>query len=141
VFGTGGPFHYAWSVLGVVFVLAFALVYLPFVLRLESSTRRLFIVSGGLYVGGALGMELVQGWHDGLYGINGTTALITTVEEVLEMLGIVVFIYALLSRLGSYEAVVIFHPKEGKTTVRQPHRPLPESAKGSPPSTETKRQS
>ena len=106
VFGTGGIFHYAWSIAGLVFVLVFAAAYLPFVARLDAPTRRLFVAAGGLYVGGALGVEFVQGWHDGLYGVDGTTALITTVEEVLEMSGIVVFVYALLSRLGHYGSVV-----------------------------------
>jgi hypothetical protein len=116
VFGAGGIFHYAWSIAGLAFVLAFAAAYLPFVARLNASTRRLFVVSGGLYVGGALGMEFVQGWHDGLYGMDGTTALLTTVEEVLEMSGLVVFVYALLSRLGSHGSVVRFCVGAGEVT-------------------------
>ena len=116
VLGTGGIFHYAWSVLGLVFVLVFAAAYLPFVARLDAPTRRLFVVSGVLYVGGALGMEFVQGWHDGLYGMDGTTALLTTVEEVLEMSGVVVFVYALLSRLGSHGSVVRFRVGAGEGT-------------------------
>jgi hypothetical protein len=98
--GAGGLFHYAWTIVGIAFVLSFALAYLPFVANLDARTRRLFVASGGLYVGGALGMELIQGWHDSLYGMGGVTALITTVEEVLEMSGVVVFIYALLSYAG-----------------------------------------
>lgn len=114
--GAGGIFHYAWSIAGLVFVLVFAVTYLPFVARLDAPTRRLFVVSGGLYVGGALGMEFVQGWHDGLYGVDGTTALLTTVEEVLEMSGVVVFVYALLSRLGSYGSVVRIRVGAGEGT-------------------------
>ena len=138
VFGTGGIFHYAWSVLGLAFVLVFAAAYLPFVARLDAPTRRLFVASGALYVGGALGMEFVQGWHDGLYGVDGTTALITTVEEVLEMSGVVVFVYALLSRLGSQGSIMQFRVEE--EPVPQLQRAVPESAKVSP-STGTKRQS
>lgn len=100
VFATAGLFHYAWSILGIVFVLAFALAYLPFVASLDTRTKHLFVTSGVLYVGGALGMELIQGWHDSLYGVDGVTALITTVEEVLEMAGVVIFIYALLWYAG-----------------------------------------
>lgn len=138
VFGTGGIFHYAWSIAGLAFVLVFAVAYAPFVARLDARTRRLFVVSGALFVGGALGVELVQGWHDGLYGVDGTTALITTVEEVLEMSGITVFVYALLSRLGSYGSVVRFCA--GEEAIPQLQRALPESTKVSP-STGTKRQS
>lgn len=138
VFGTGGIFHYAWSIAGLAFVLVFAMAYLPFVARLDAGTGRLFVASGALFVGGALGMELVQGWHDGLYGVDGTTALITTVEEVLEMSGIVVFVYALLTRLGSHGSVVRFCA--GEEVAPQLQRALPESAKVPPP-TGTKRQS
>jgi hypothetical protein len=74
------------------------------------------VASGALFVGGALGMEFVQGWHDGLYGMDGTTALITTVEEVLEMSGVTVFVYALLSRLGSRGSVVRFCVGAGEGT-------------------------
>jgi len=119
-------------------VLAFAVAYAPFVARLDARTRRLFVVSGALFVGGALGMEFVQGWHDGLYGRDGTTALITTVEEVLEMSGVTVFVYALLARLGSYGVVVSF--RAGEEPDPQLQRAPPESAKVSPP-TGTKRQS
>ena len=125
VLGTGGIFHYAWSVLGLAFVAVFAAAYLPFVARLDAGTRRLFVAAGALFVGGALGMEFVQGWHDGLYGVDGTTALITTVEEVLEMSGVVVFVYALLSRLGSYRSAVRFHARDQK--------PVSEAARREPP--------
>ncbi len=128
VLGTGGIFHYAWSVLGLAFVLVFAAVYLPFVARLNAGTRRLFVAAGALYVGGALGVEFVQGWHDGLYGVDGTTALITTVEEVLEMSGLVVFVYALLSRLGSHGGVLL---PSGEKHGPQLQRAVPESAKAS----------
>ncbi|MEJ7840937.1 MAG: hypothetical protein WKF95_04145 [Rubrobacter sp.] len=108
VLDLGGVFHYAWSVVGLALVLAFVLAYPRFIAHLPTRTRRLFIVAAGLYVGGALGMELVQGWHDGLYGVDGVTALITTVEEVLEMSGVVVFVYALLS----YMSVIQVYAKD-----------------------------
>jgi hypothetical protein len=98
--GAGGLFYYTWTLVGIAFVLLFVLVYLPFVAHLPSETKRLFVLSGALYVGGALGMELIQGWHDDLYGVNFGTALLTTVEEVLEMSGVVVLIYALLAYAG-----------------------------------------
>jgi hypothetical protein len=42
-------------------------------------------------------MEMVQGWHDYHHGINGVISLLTHIEESFEMIGIIVFVYALLS--------------------------------------------
>lgn len=97
-----GALYFAWVVLGAAFVLAVGFGYLRFLLHLPPATRRGFIVAGGLFVGGALGMELAGGYVADYHG-QGTplyTAM-TTVEECLEMLGIVVFIHALLSYLGA----------------------------------------
>jgi hypothetical protein len=50
-----------------------------------------------LYIGGAVGFELVGGYYAELHGEkNLTFNLIATVEETLEMTGIVLFNYALL---------------------------------------------
>jgi hypothetical protein len=97
ILDVGGFFYYAWVIVGIAFVLIFALTYLSFVTQLPARTRRLFFIAGGLFVAGAIGMEMVQGWHDYHHGINGVTSLLTHVEESFEMIGIIVFVYALLS--------------------------------------------
>lgn len=66
---------------------------------LPSRTRRLFIVGGVVFVAEAISMEMIrgkywseQGWAiDGLDKIDVRYALIITVEELLEMFGIVIF--------------------------------------------------
>jgi hypothetical protein len=61
----------------------------------------LFFVSGSLFVLGAIGFELIGGQHADMYGTNNITyEIITTCEELLEMLGIALFIYTLLSFMG-----------------------------------------
>ena len=83
----------------VVFVFA----YLRFLFGLPARTRRLFLVAGSLYVGGAIGIELVGGRHAYLYGTqNMGYEMIVTFEEFLEMMGIVVFIYALMSYMAEH---------------------------------------
>jgi hypothetical protein len=75
-------------------------------------------------VGGALGMELVGGKYVSLYGAqNLGFAMITTVEEVGEMLGIVIFIYALMSYISAYM-------KEITVYVREEERPFTPEQKG-----------
>ncbi|MGB7442316.1 MAG: hypothetical protein WA919_14715 [Coleofasciculaceae cyanobacterium] len=94
-----GLFYSAWVLLGAGFVSLILLMYLKFIGHLPSKTRFLFILAGAMYVGGAIGVELLHGYYLELYGKDMAYALIATVEELLEMMGIVVFIYALFSYL------------------------------------------
>lgn len=97
-----GFLYFAWVIPYAAIVLIFVLAYLRFLLALPAKTRLLFLLAGSLYVGGAIGIELVEARYVSFYGesIIGQDmmfAVMTIVEEFLEMLGIVVFIYALLS--------------------------------------------
>ena len=95
--GTNGFLHFAWVIPVSVCVGAFALAYVKFLLHLPRKTARWFVFAGALYVGGALGVELIGGACADWYGFYSMRYLVAmTAEEVLEMLGIVVFIYALL---------------------------------------------
>jgi len=92
----------AWVIFGTIAVLIFLLAYLRFLAHLPIKTRNLFLIAGTLYVGGALGLELLAAWYYDLYSYrNLTYAMLVTCEEGFEMLGVVVFIYALFSYLGS----------------------------------------
>ncbi|MBD2102714.1 hypothetical protein [Leptolyngbya sp. FACHB-261] len=98
---TSGLLYQAWVIPGIAFVLLVLLVYLKFLAALPPKTLRLFLISGAIYLAGALGMELVGGYYSELHGEeNIAYAMITTLEECLEMLGIVAFIYTLLSYIS-----------------------------------------
>ncbi|MFW9261768.1 hypothetical protein [Nostoc sp. CALU 546] len=100
-FNTSGFLYYAWVIAGAIFVLLFLLVFGRFVTTLPGKTRRLFFISGTIYVAGAIATELVGGYYEYYYTPNSMLyVFITTIEEVLEMLGIVIFIYALLSYIS-----------------------------------------
>ena len=59
-----------------------------------------FAAAGAIYVGGAVGVELLGGLYASQYDVaTFAYALITTVEEGLEMLGVVLFLYAILGLL------------------------------------------
>lgn len=95
--------YFAWFIPYIIFVLLLVIVLLRFLFSLPARTRWLFILGGAVFLSGAVGMEMVggkywaeRGWAiDGSDEVNLTYALITTFEELLEMLGIVIFIYAL----------------------------------------------
>lgn len=92
----GGYFHFAWVIPGLIIVLAIVLIYIKFYINLPSKIRLLMGVAAVLYVGGAIGIEIIGGRYVTLYGMNMTFAVITTFEETFEMLGSSIFIYTLL---------------------------------------------
>ena len=100
--GSGDFFSHGWTIPAALLVFAFALTYLRFLAHLPTRTRLVFIVAGFIYVAGALGMENVSGGYELRHGReNMTYVMLAGVEEILEMLGVVVFVYALLSYLQS----------------------------------------
>ena len=95
-----GALHFVWVIPGGLFVLFTGLAYLGFLRHLEARTRWLFIQAGALFVFGAIGMEMVAGViaeSSGLESLHHTFS--QAVEETCEMLGVVLFIYALLDYL------------------------------------------
>lgn len=99
--GVSGPLYFAWVVPGGAFVVVIALAYRKFVFDLPAESRRLFIVAGALYLSGALGLEMIGGLWVDLYGQqNWIYQGIVTVEELLEMSGAILFLYALMRYLG-----------------------------------------
>ena len=98
-----GPLYFAWIIPYGFAVLLAGLLYLRFVLALRTRTRNLFIVAGALYVAGALGFELLGGWYMSRHGEleDLPYSFLVAGEEVLEMTGLVAFIYALLDFLAA----------------------------------------
>jgi hypothetical protein len=121
-FNTTGYMAFGWQIVAAPLVLLFALVYLRFLFRLPAPTRNRFIVAGLLYVGGALVVEGVSAnqWYlEG--GVTFGYLAIATVEELSEMLGVVVFIYALLAYLVEMQSSVTFQsPSLTQATPAQP---------------------
>ena len=104
----GGIFHYVWVIPAAVGLLLLGIVYARFLWHLQARWKGLFAISAALYVGGALGVEMVGGWYASKFTKSFTYELISTVEETLEMAGAAFFIYSLLDYLSSHvEGVVI----------------------------------
>ncbi|MGB2924321.1 MAG: hypothetical protein WBB82_03390 [Limnothrix sp.] len=92
-----GIFKFAWVIPGIILV-GFLLIYFwDFVHALPQRTKRLFILSASIYLSGAIGTELIGGAFFESYGPqNLVYSMIVTVEESLEMAGIILFIWTLL---------------------------------------------
>ncbi|RBI82601.1 hypothetical protein DRV85_18465 [Rhodosalinus halophilus] len=91
-----GAFHYAWVIPVGLGLLVLGAIYLRFFLRLPMRTRLLILGSAALYIGGALGAEMVGGAMVSAEGWSPRYALTTWIEETLELAGQVLFTYALL---------------------------------------------
>lgn len=93
-----GVFYYAWVIPAIIVTLVVAISFSGFLFRLPVKTRFATFLSAVLFIGGAIGVELIGGWFAELHGDgNLTYSMIVAVEESLEMAGVIIFIWALLS--------------------------------------------
>jgi hypothetical protein len=96
-FHTTGWFYLGWVIPGLLFVTVFALTYIRFLLALPRPIAWLFMVSGAVYVGGAVGFEMLKGEYAELHGMqNFTFHVLVTIGETLEMVGLSMFAYTLV---------------------------------------------
>lgn len=106
---TTGYLYYAWILPYAIFAGAVGLYFLGFLRRLPSRTRRLFIISGVVFVTAAIGFEPMQGRILKIYEIGHLyDKLLSCAEEFLEMASIVLFNYALSDFLAASRARISF---------------------------------
>ena len=104
-----GAIPYAWTMPVALFAALVGLAYLRFLLSLPPRTRVLLLVSGAIYVLGAVGMETVGLLYIVEFGKHaGALPLIKHLEEFLEMLGLTLFIYSLLAYTAGEGGVARF---------------------------------
>lgn len=97
----GGFLAFSWVIPAGVLLCLFVLGYLRFLAALPAASRRGFVISGAVYVLGAVGMEMVGGKCIALYTRESLQYLVVYhVEELLEMCGIALFNAALLEHLA-----------------------------------------
>jgi hypothetical protein len=105
---TSGLLYFPWVIPAFFLIIIFLVLFRKFILALPNKTKVQFILAGTVYVLGALGMELVGGYIADKYGYTTIYGLASTIEELLEMSGVVVFINALLNYLQSQASEVNF---------------------------------
>jgi hypothetical protein len=107
--GHVGIFTFSWVIPGMMVVFVLGLFYLKFWLHLPLKTRLIFLMAAVIYIGGAIGCELIGGRYAELYGQkNLTYSLMTTAEEGLEMAGVIVFVWGLLLYIADHYKEVRF---------------------------------
>jgi hypothetical protein len=105
-----GIFYFSWVIPAFGLLAGLGWYFVGFLRRLPPSTRRAFFVTGLLYLGGAVGVELIAGRHVEVHGYNNLPyAFLVVAEEGLEMTGVILFLKALLAYLREHYGEVNFH--------------------------------
>jgi len=99
----GGWFEYKWVIVGLAVVLILGISFFRFWLHLDNKSKILFLVSGALFFGGAVGVEMIGGhWAYSNGTKNFIYVLFTTLEQSLQYLGIATLVYTLMFYIRSY---------------------------------------
>ncbi len=97
-FTFSGYLFYSWIVPYFALLVVLFVLYFRFFLHLPTKVRYLMIGGGLIFALGALGFEAMAARLDELEGQDGLLyAAFATAEEIFEMVGLTVFIHALLS--------------------------------------------
>ena len=121
-FGTGGLLWFAWVIPGAAFVLTVGLIFGRFVFQQNRRVRNGIILSGFIYVGGAIGCEMPGGLLMERYGETSVAyTAMATIEECLEMIGLIVFSHTLLTlltaRVGEIRVTTSAHTVDNSAAI------------------------
>lgn len=96
-----GFLYYIGAVAAVPVVVILGLLFRGFLLSLPRVHRRRFLLAGALYIGATVVLEIIEGGYAYRYGINNPTyEVMTTIEELLEMTGLIIFVHGLLAYMS-----------------------------------------
>ena len=99
----GGWFQYKWVIVGLAIIAILGVSFFRFWLNLDNKYKILFLLSAGLFFGGAMGVEMVGGRWANAYGSrNFTYILFTTLEQGMQYSGLMTLVYTLLLYIKSH---------------------------------------
>ncbi len=101
---TSGLLYFAWIIPYIIFIVILFLVYLKFLKDLPRDIYLKFIASGSLFIFGGIIIESFGGKYmeSHLWQKDGMYFIMTTFEEMFEIIGISLFLYALLIYIQKY---------------------------------------
>lgn len=108
-FGSGGLLTNAWIVPAALLLPLVAVFFVPFLRELERDTRRRLLLAALVFLAGAMGMDAVSGREfDRSGGFSVLLVVLASIEEVLELLGTGLLLWALLGYLAQERAALHF---------------------------------
>lgn len=120
-----GIFYWIWVLPASVLVAVVSVSYARFVFSyLPAHTRNCTVLGAGLFVGGALGVEMLEARHVQREGMeNFAMGIYVLLEETLEKIGILVFLAGALeflrTRVGTVALEVVRTQPASQATRRQ----------------------
>ena len=127
-----GILYFAWVVPAIALVAVLGVYFLPFLRRLPRRTMIALVASGAIYLSGAIGVELFEGWwREGHSYRTIPFHLFVALEEGMEMAGVIILIHSLLHHLAGRYGDVQIHfegapeealalPRAGQPSPRSP---------------------
>lgn len=107
--------EYSWVIPGILIVLLLAIYYFPFIRHLPRRTMWLMVMSGFIFVIGAIGFEMLGSYAYNHFTLNSREyTVIVTIEEFFEMTGLILFIYTALDYLSKNHSPVSLRFHVGK---------------------------
>ncbi|MEM9882782.1 MAG: hypothetical protein AAF800_07685 [Planctomycetota bacterium] len=105
--GLGGLLYHAWVVPAAGVLVVLAVVCWPMLRRMSRPLRLGVIAAGAIFVGGAMGVEMVGGWLAESRGDREGWAyfVISGLEETMEMTGVAVLITSLAGEMRRSQPV------------------------------------
>ena len=89
---------FSWVIPACIAVLVLFLVLIPFFTKLESQMRKLLFIAAFVFLSGAVGMEMFGAYA--AINLHGNWYLLaSTIEEILEMCGVIILLHAVTSQL------------------------------------------
>lgn len=92
-----GYLYFPWSIAYLSIFAVLVILYFPFFLRLPKSTKIKFVIAAIVFVTGAAGFDIIsakEAYENGTATIK--YSVLYTIEELMEMIGLVLFTGALL---------------------------------------------
>ena len=109
--GLADSFYYSWAPMGMLLVLLVGGLFVPFLLRIPRGVAARLILAGGVFLSGSLAIETIGSSYDA--GLIASTDVFRIswprlffVEELLEMIGAILAVHALLWSLALSPAAV-----------------------------------
>ena len=99
LFHASGFLYFAWVIPYAILLGLLAITMAPLMFKLPRPFLFRYVLAGGLYVGGAVGFELLGGRYVESNGHDFAYSLLTTAEESLEMLGLILCIHTSITLL------------------------------------------
>ena len=120
---------FPWVLPYLVFFAIVAIYLAPFILKLPKYLFRLIVLSGFVFVTGAAGLEIVEGIVAQNFGEYSFLNLaLMGIEEYMEIVGVLIFIYALLTYISYNSNSITINLKKRSVSKTTTYSQQPEIA-------------